>query len=332
MSIVRLPSNQPAERFYRGGPKIRRFRGGDSLAAAGSHVPEDWVGSTTTLFGESQIGLTELVDGQRLRDAIEQDPIHWLGAAHVERFGADTMLLVKLLDAGQRLPVHIHPARDFSSTHLNRSHGKAEAWLILAGGTVHLGFNRDVGVEELEEWVAIQDTESMLEAMHAVSVSAGDTVLVPPGLPHAIGEGIFLVEVQEPEDLSILLEWEGFAIDGARSGHLGLGFGTALAAADRQGTSAEEIQLLIVRQGLGTATLAAGSEPYFRAEKWSVSSSIECDPGFSIVIVTAGFGEIQSTHGQTVEISRGDTLLVPHAAGSLQVTGELTFIRCRPPV
>ncbi len=331
MPIVRLFSNQPANRFYRGGSKIRSFRAGQALAAEGNHVPEDWVGSTTTIFGERETGLTEMNDGQRLLDAIEQDPIHWLGDAHVERFGVDTMLLVKLLDAGQRLPVHIHPARDFASAHLNRSHGKAEAWLILEGGTVHLGFNRDVGVDELEDWVSAQDTESILDAMHAVPVAAGDSVLVPPGLPHAIGEGIFLVEVQEPEDLSILLEWEGFAIDGVQEGHLGLGFETALAAADRRGTSSEEIQRLILRQGLGPSTLVAGSAPYFRAEKWTVASSTEYDSGFSILIVTAGAGEIHSAQEQTLKVTRGDTLLVPHAAGSFMVSGELTFIRCRPP-
>jgi len=62
----------------------------------------------------------------------------------------------------------------------------------------------------------------MLEAMHEVSVTPGDGVYIPPGLPHAIGAGVFLLELQEPEDLSILLEWKGFnvdgVVDGARSG------------------------------------------------------------------------------------------------------------------
>ena len=39
-------------------------------------------------------------------------------------------------------------------------------------------------------------------------------VLVPAGVLHAIGEGVLLVELQEPEDLSILLEWRGFELDG----------------------------------------------------------------------------------------------------------------------
>ena len=77
--------------------------------------------------------------------------------------------------------------------------------------------------------------------MHALDLAAGDAVLVPAGLPHAIGEGAFVVELQEPTDLSILLEWSGFEIDGATDGHLGLGFDVALAAVDRRGWSADDI-------------------------------------------------------------------------------------------
>jgi hypothetical protein len=40
---------------------------------------------------------------------------------------------------------------------------------------------------------------------------------VPAGLPHAIDPGLFLVELQEPTDFSVLLEWEGFAADGAET-------------------------------------------------------------------------------------------------------------------
>jgi mannose-6-phosphate isomerase len=50
-----------------------------------------------------------------------------------------------------------------------------------------------------------EDTESVLEAANRIPVSAGDTVFVPAGLPHAIGAGILLVELQEPTDFSIFL-------------------------------------------------------------------------------------------------------------------------------
>ena len=163
MNPILLPSNRPAERFYRGGARISAFRGEDRSAP---REPEDWVASTTTVNGEPDVGLTTLPDGRVLRDAIEQDPIAWLGDGHVARWGSDTRLLVKLLDAGQRLPVHAHPHDDFAATHLGRAHGKAEAWYILQGGTVHVGLRQDVETADLAALVERQDATTLLGLLH----------------------------------------------------------------------------------------------------------------------------------------------------------------------
>jgi mannose-6-phosphate isomerase len=329
MTLIRLESNQPPNRFYRGGEKIRLFRG---AAAAGDRVPEDWVASTTQLFGES-MGHTVLEDGVVLRDAVAHDSDYWLGSEHMARFGADTMLLVKILDAGQRLPVHIHPDREFAEQHLGHSHGKAEAWYILEGGTVYLGFTRDITESELRSWVSGQNVPEMIGAMHPITVQAGDSVYVPPGTPHAIGDGVFLVEVQEPEDLSILLEWNGFAIDGPAQGHLGLGFDTALDATDRHGWTVDAITALVVRQGQGTGTLPKESALYFRAERFEVAQNevLDLEPGFCVIVVLEGAGSLAPATGASIQVTGGTTILVPNAAGNIHATGNLRVLVCRPP-
>ena len=76
--------------------------------------PEEWLGSTTTRFGEERSGLSELPDGRLLRDAVTADPLGWLGQTHLDAFGESTELLVKLLDLDQRLPVHFHPDKAFA--------------------------------------------------------------------------------------------------------------------------------------------------------------------------------------------------------------------------
>ena len=321
-----LPANQPADRFYAGGAQIAGFR--RQAWDDGSRVPEDWVGSTTTLFGEASLGLTVLPDGRTLRDAIGADPRTWLGERHVARFGADTRLLTKLLDAGQRLPVHLHPDGPFAAEHLGRAHGKTEAWVFLRGGEVHLGWREELSAARLRRLVDDQDVDGLLGAMHRVEVAPGDAVLVPAGMPHAIGAGTFLVEVQEPEDLSILLEWRDFALDGPRDGHLGLGFDRALQATDLVARSAEEVAALVTRgRGAGPVLpTAAGS--FFRVDRAAAGTGLEA--GFAVVVVTDGAGVLSVT-GADLQLQAGDTVLVPAAAGPAALDGGLTALVCRPP-
>jgi mannose-6-phosphate isomerase len=117
--VVLPPNGVP--RFYLGGPAIAELRGTE---AAGERVPEDWVGSTTTVFGEDELGLSRLPDGRFLRDAVAEDPVAFFGPEHAERRGADPALLVKLLDAGERLPVHVHPDGAFAREALRSPYGK----------------------------------------------------------------------------------------------------------------------------------------------------------------------------------------------------------------
>jgi len=326
--ILVLPPNQPTERFYRGGPRIAAFRGTDSVR---DDVPEDWIASTTPLFGEERLGLTALADGTLLRDAIRTDPVRWLGAEHVRAFGADTGLLVKLLDAGQRLPVHVHPSREDGRRLLGMAHGKTEAWLVLEGGEVHLGFAEPVERAVLDDWVARQDVDAMLAAMHRIRVEPGRSVLVPAGMPHAIGRGVFVVELQEPADASVMLEWRDFAIDGPGAGQLGLGLERSLTTVDRRGWSAESIAALVtVPTRDRPVALPVDADPFFRAEWFTDADGVELDAGFAVLIVTAGQGIVRSAD-ESLPVARGTVLLVPHEAGPVRLEGPLSVVRARPP-
>jgi mannose-6-phosphate isomerase len=327
-----LPASQPADRFYAGGARIAALRGPDGHPAEGDHVPEDWVGSTTTLFGEDALGLTRLPDDVLLVDAVRADPEAWLGPAQVAATGDDVGLLVKLLDAGERLPVHAHPDVPFAREHLGLAHGKTEAWVVLTGAPVHLGFRRDVAADELARWVRDQDTAAMLDAMHVLDLAPGDAVLVPAGLPHAIGAGAFVVELQEPTDLSILVEWAGFAIDGAAAGHLGLGFPTALAAVDRRGWTAGAIEALRGSRGDRTGDLLPDAAAFFRVERWRDAGT--WDAGFAVAVVASGGGVLVGADGLRTALRRGTTVLVPWSAGALRLepgADGIELLRCRPP-
>jgi mannose-6-phosphate isomerase len=302
--------------FYAGGPRIADLRG---LELESDHMPEEWLGAVNPAFGYTERGLSRFGDGTLVRDAIAADPEAYLGAEHVERFGPDPALLVKLLDAGQRLPVHFHPGRAFAREALGSPYGKTEAWLIVeaaADAAVHAGFRREVELDEVREWMREQDSAAMLDALHELPVSPGDAIFIPAGTPHAIGAGILLVELQEPTDFSVLLEWEGFELTEAE-GHLELGWDRALSALDRSATAAPQ------------PGLPAEADAFFRAE-W-LSGGDTLDPGFSILVGTAGDGAL-ATEGGELPFGRGSAVLVPFAAGAGELRGEdVRAIRSRPP-
>ena len=327
MKPLLLPPNG-VPRFYRGGPAITALRG---VSFDGVHVPEEWVGSTASAFGEGDRGLSRLPDGTLLRDAIRADPEAWLGAAHVRRFGPDPALLVKLLDAGERLPVHVHPDGAFAAEHLGTAFGKTEAWIVIgaahAGTAVHVGFRDDVAADTLAAWVRDQDHDALLGALVPVPVQAGDAVFVPAGTPHAIGAGLLIAELQEPTDMSVLLEWDGFGIAGEDEATLGLGWAAALGCVDRAARDPEPLRGPAPEPPLA-ALLPAAADRFFRAERLAGPATLA--QGFAVLLVLDGAGSLETGEGG-LDVGRGDAVLIPWSAGPVVAAGELVAVVCRPP-
>lgn len=329
-----LPSNQ-FDHFYRGGNRIGALRHGPG----GPRRPEEWIGSTTTRFGQSDQGLSRLPDGRLLVAAVQADPQAWLGPEHLARYGSSVEVLVKLLDLDQRLPVHLHPNRAFSREHLGITHGKTEAWYVLdapEGAEVGVGFREPVSMAQLRTWVDEEDAPALLGALRMKAVRPGDAMLVPAGLPHSVPTGVFVLELQEPTDLSILLEWGEFAVDGRRDGHLGLGFEVALGAVDRTAVSAADLDALTLSReqiqaaGFRTA-LPEQANPYFRLHRIEpAGSAVAVDPGFGVLLVLQGEGALATDTG-TITVRRGDAIVIPYAAGAWAVDGEVIAMACRPP-
>ena len=375
MSPYVLPPNQPPARMYRGGPQITAFRTGHSLSSSHSElthghsgyqhdhdsdpnqrVPEDWIASTTCCGGSttSLLGLSHLPDGRLSLDAIASDPIYWLGHQHIAAFGTDTNLLVKLLDAGQRLPIHAHPSREWVWEHLTSpktadpesraseialQHGKAELWYVIHGGPVWLGLTEAIPKAQLLDF--IQNDQSQIAAnlipkMHRLDLTAGQAVFIPPGLLHAIGQGLLIAEVQEPSDWSVLCEWEGFEIDGLKHGHLGVGFETALMAVELRGRTRGEIEDLVLQQGNGGVFGEEVTGNYFRVGRSIVDGRMEVEEvGFMVLIVLEGQVVIVSDGGQDgtsrIEVVKGETLVVAHGDGRIVFEGKGSVLIARPP-
>jgi len=117
-------------------------------------------------------------------------------------------LLVKYLDATDRLSVQVHPNDRQAREYERPENGKPEAWVIIDADStsrLYAGLKEGVDRKRLVERLADGSVE---ECLHSFSVSPGDCVYIPAGTVHAIGEGILLAEIQQSSDLTFrLFDW-----------------------------------------------------------------------------------------------------------------------------
>jgi mannose-6-phosphate isomerase len=320
--IALAPNRVP--RFYRGGSLLDGFRG--SSAPADDDRPEDWVGSATRAWtppghGPTELGLSSVtVDGRTttLDVLLREAPDAMAGPQLVERAGPTLGVLVKLLDAGERLPVHAHPSRADAARHLGSPFGKTEAWIILGThgdgpGRVWAGFREPVPPDRLREWIDGQDGGAMLEALVEHRVAAGDVLLIRAGIPHAIGAGVFLLELQEPTDFSIVLETRGFPVDEADAS-LHLGWDRALEMV--RTTVPSEPGQVPAAVGPGVERLLGpDADPFFRALRQRIGGAATppFEPQYAIGIVLGGRGEVRG-HSTALDLEPGTTFALPAAS------------------
>lgn len=156
-----LQTENRVRRTYRGGRSIDAFLGKESCAD--SFCPEDWISSFTEAKNKDYIegeGISRVVlDGRKvlITEAVTDGDF---GPGRTE-----SGVLVKLLDAGERLGIQVHPTPEFSMTHFRCPHGKTECWHILhadEGAAVYIRFKEGITRDGWKHLFDIQDTEGML--------------------------------------------------------------------------------------------------------------------------------------------------------------------------
>jgi mannose-6-phosphate isomerase len=73
------------------------------------------------------------------------------------------------------------------------------------------------------------------------------------------------------------------------------------------------------------------ADAFFRAQRLSVRSGVTFEPGYAVLVVLTGTGDLTTEDGEMTALAKGDTVVVPYAAGAVTVDGDLVAIRCTPP-
>ena len=171
----------------------------------------------------------------------------------------------------------------------------------------------------------------MLSLLNRIQVKPGETYLVKGGVPHAIGSGCMIIEIQEPTDYTIRVEKvtpSGFRIDD-RMCHQGLGFETMFDCFSYCGMSEEEVrEQFCIRaedvewsQGIKRSIIGYKDTPCFRIERMEADGtcSFKGDGVYGCLYVLSGKGILKSsTHEYTV--GRNDQFFIPAASGEYTIT------------
>lgn len=351
-----------AWRTYRGGKLLDTWNGVPH--AGDTNFPEEWIASLVTARnpGREQYpdeGLSRLADlpgTPFLRDWIDEQGPRAVGADHWARYGASLGVLVKLIDAGERLTVQVHPDRNAAETLFHSRYGKTECWYVLGGRTVdgeepciYIGFRPGVTRSQWKELFLEQNCPGMLACLHKIPVHAGDVILIQGGVPHAIGAGCFLTEIQEPTDYTIRVERttpSGLHIADSAC-HQGLGFERMFDCFHYEPVTGEEARrrwflhhdpVPLPGGGQHRTLVDESDTPYFAMEELTLTAQTELPPekGFGILVAVEGEGAFLASDGSRMPVRRGEQFFLPAGAGSLCIDPEggkpLRILRCGGPM
>jgi mannose-6-phosphate isomerase len=343
-AILLLPPNR-VWRSYLGGKTLDALENKEN--PADGHYPEDWIASTTRannrgLENQKDEGLSTIqIEGREifLRDLFSEIPIETLGAKHVQKYGPNTQFLLKFLDSSIRLHIQCHPTAEFAGKYLMSPSGKTEAYIILKTREevekpyVYLGFQHLPQMEEFKNAIVRQDIDRILSCFEKIEVRPGEVFIVPGGVPHAIGEGVFMVEIMEPTDFAVRIEFErgGYVLP-EEARFMGKGIDLGLSMFHFEEMSAEEVrkkhflQPRMVRQynefSAEYSLIDEQATRCFRVKRICFAGSLErSEESFYIGIVTGGMGTI-SAHDLNLEMRTGDKFFVPFKTDHVRLESQ----------
>lgn len=179
-----------------GGYKIRPYLGYDQ---SDEKVGEAWllstVGDYVSVVSEGPF------KGATLKYLIDVFGSRLLGNFVLNKFGNMLPILIKLIDANEKLSIQVHPD-DILAKRRHNSFGKTEMWYFLETSSdsyVLDGFKKTMSVDEMKK--SIKDG-SIKDAMNHESPKRGNVYWIPSGRPHAIGPKSFLFEIQQASNIT----------------------------------------------------------------------------------------------------------------------------------
>jgi mannose-6-phosphate isomerase len=239
--------------------------------------------------------------GRTLHQLWTQDRQSIFGdVADSERFP----LLIKLLDAEEKLSLQVHPPEKIASK--LGGEPKTEFWYVASADSnaeLFVGLRKSVTRDQFKQ--AVRDG-SVADHVYKIRVKSGDAMFLPAGRFHAVGGGNLLVEIQQNSDTTYrVFDWNRVDSSGKpRQLHVDV----ALQCIDFNDVAPKLIEpkgeLLVC-------------DRLFEIQKWMLEQPREISPLGQFAIVCCLSGKLRCAD---VDLAPGEFCLVPASLRDRNIT------------
>ena len=244
-------------------------------------------------------------------------------------------ILVKLIDAKERLSVQVHPNEE--NAFLTGGEAKTEMWYVIndpnitSNAAVYAGFKQRCSQKEFRERTSSglpEDYESLFSRFNA---NPGDAFYIPGGRVHAIDQGCLLLEVQQNSNTTYRLwDWDRVGVDGKKRE---LHFEKALCVIDWNDVRNSRLEPTPIKEKNGLYGEQIIQNKYFTIRRYSLNQDVRFGTEqLRFEILFAPDNELTIEYGsEFFQIPMGRTCLVPAALGVYRIhtkerTGEVIRI------
>ena len=305
--------------------------GGRRMESWRSNLPEGPIGESW-----------DLADHERGRSVVASGPLSGtdLGTLMQTRAqdlvgkgytGTTFPLMVKLIDAKDRLSVQVHPDDDLARQLGVGDRGKTESWYICAeGGEIFQGVTAGTDRGRFEAVLAAGDTAAIERAMNRFTPSANECFHLPARSMHAIGSETLLFEVQQTCDATFrVYDWGRCGLDGKpRPLHIA----QAMRTIDFDARSSGPVKVAAQSLKTGEVVRNLVDCPYYSLQERRLMKSSGGGDGRCSIIIALSEAVTVATQGGSIQLPAMSTCLVPALAGTWTVTAakEASILIAQP--
>ncbi|MBO5930939.1 MAG: class I mannose-6-phosphate isomerase [Clostridia bacterium] len=260
--------------------------------------------------------------GRTVGEILRERPCDLMGASTLSN--GEFPLLIKFIDAADKLSVQVHPD-DTYAARVEGDRGKTEMWYIVdADEDAEIICGLADGIDNAAFCASLQKGD-MMSTLKVQKVHRGETYFIPAGLPHAIGKGILIAEIQQNCDLTYrVYDYERRGADGSlRELHI-----EKACDVIRPFTN-EEIDTIRYSRGIPASREDVLADcAYFRTEKLNLSQNahtLQKNNYLRHLMCVGGEGEL-TTDGISYSFRAGDSILLPACLNDLTVKGNGTVL------